>query len=104
MRKIRSLAIWGAVGAGTTIASGLLVVRLGSGGGFWGGIYKLIVIPADYIWALVLSYFFGTVEGPTSAFRIFFIIYLGALGYLFGVLLRRLGIGWKEHREDRKIG
>jgi hypothetical protein len=102
--KIRSMASWGVIGAGTFIAVGLLVERLGSDGGFWGSLYNLLVIPVAYIWAVLLGYFFGTVEGPTSAFRIFFLIYQGILGFLVGVLSKRLCIGRRKHWEDRKIG
>lgn len=99
--KIRIIASWGAIGAATLIAVGILVVSLGSNAGFWGSLFRVLSIPAVYIWAMLLSYFSGTVEGPPSGYRIFFVIYMGALGFFVGSLLKALRMRWRRRREDQ---
>jgi hypothetical protein len=102
--KIHSNALSGLAGAGISIIIGLLVKHLGAGGGVWGGLYDLIVLPAIYIHAVLLGFVFGTVEGSPAVFGVFFILYLCVLGFFIGAFSYRLRIGWKKHRANRENG
>jgi|WetSurSiteA1Bulk_404760.scaffolds.fasta_scaffold37401_2 hypothetical protein len=97
--KNRSFVSWGAIGAVTLVAVGSLAMRLGADGGFWGSLLEILSIPAAYIWAILLSFLYGTVSGPPSSFRVFFLVYMGALGFFVGGFLNTLRIRWKEPRD-----
>lgn len=102
--KIRSTVSWGAIGAAIFIAVGILAVLLGEDGGFWGNFFMILSIPAVHIWAMLLSLFFGTVEGPPSGYRIYFLIYMGTLGFFVGSLSRALRMRWRRRRGDQNDG
>lgn len=85
--KNKGVIIWSAVGSVTLMIIGFLAIHFGPGGGFWGVILDVLNRPAVYLYAMLVSYFYGTVEGPTGLYRIFFMVYLVAVGFFVGYLM-----------------
>ncbi len=101
--KNKNVIIWSVVGSVTLMVVGLLAIHFGSGGGFWGGIFDAMNRPAVYLYAILVSSFYGTAESPTGFYRIFFMVYLVAVGFFVGYLMNRLFCRARKRRINQNL-